>query len=60
MLSLEARLLQNGLAGMREVNFDAQISGQAQQFANLEMQISSQAQYFVNLKAQILKQAVQC
>ena len=50
VLSLEAFLQRNTLAGLRRVNLEVQISWQAQHFVNLKVQISRQAQRFVNLE----------
>ena len=35
--------------GSERLDFEVQISWQAQQFVNLEVQVSCQAQHFVNL-----------
>ena len=43
MLSLEAFLRRNALAGLRHVNLEVHISWQAQRFVNLKVQITWQA-----------------
>ena len=60
MLSLEALLLRLALAGLRDVNLDAQISWQAQFYVDLEVPIPWQVQGCVNLEVQILWQAQYC